>query len=70
MLTGAPVFGLIFDFPSTNGSVIIHFAFKATLCLTATTINYENNIVKLYERYDSHDLPRHHFSLQCRHNIK
>lgn len=54
MLTGAPVFGLIFDFPSTNGSVIIHFAFKATLRLTATTINYENNIVKLYEPYDSH----------------
>ena len=54
MLTGAPVFGLIFDFSSTNGSVIIHFAFKATLCLTATTINYENNIFKLYEPYDSH----------------
>lgn len=54
MLTGALVFGLIFDFPSTNGTVIIHFAFKATLCLTATTINYENNIVKLYEPYDSH----------------
>lgn len=49
MLTGALVFGLIFDFPSTNGTVIIHFAFKAT------TINYENNIVKLYEPYDSHD---------------
>lgn len=41
MLTGALVFGLIFDFPSTNGTVIIHFAFKATLCLTVTTINYE-----------------------------
>lgn len=44
MLTGAPVFGLIFDFPSTNGSVIIHFASKAKLCLTVTTINYENNM--------------------------